>query len=335
MKTALITTTINVPTVLQLYRQHDPDVAFFVAIDRKTSEEAVNFCACDIPDCRVIYTGNAEKYKCAPLIGLDSIQRRNLALLEAVKWGADIIVSVDDDNIPLGPSYFSWFHAYLDYPFSGIKVSGRTGWFDPGRLFDPVSKHRGFPITHRNDPFRVDHVVNAKIGVAAGICLGDPDIDAVTRIERSPEVHRVSELLNAGIVVDPATHAVFNSQNTAFICELAPAFFMLPGVGRYDDIYASLIMQRVMRERNLHVHFGKPFVWQQRNQHDLIKDLRGEIDGMTFVESFAYLIDIDLPDGSVLEQVRFIWLELRREGILPPETAAAALAFLEDMEGVL
>jgi hypothetical protein len=64
------------------------------------------------------------------------------------------------------------------------------------------------------------------------------------------------------------------SPNTAVIRELIPAWFMMPGVGRHDDIYASLIVQRVARERNLHVHFGPPFTYQQRNKHDLIKDLR-------------------------------------------------------------
>ena len=38
MKTALITTTINVPTVLELYRQHGPDVAFFAVLDRKSAD---------------------------------------------------------------------------------------------------------------------------------------------------------------------------------------------------------------------------------------------------------------------------------------------------------
>ena len=37
-KIALITTTINVPEVLALYRQCDQEVRFFVAGDQKTSK---------------------------------------------------------------------------------------------------------------------------------------------------------------------------------------------------------------------------------------------------------------------------------------------------------
>ena len=40
MKTALITTTVNIPTVLALYRKLGPDVSFFVAADEKTPEIA-------------------------------------------------------------------------------------------------------------------------------------------------------------------------------------------------------------------------------------------------------------------------------------------------------
>src|SRR5882724_6601092 len=126
MKTALITTTINVPTVLELYRQHGPDVAFFVAIDRKTPPEALQFFN-GLPDCHVVSEG-IPAWKCSELIGWNSIQRRNIALLEAVKWGANIIVSVDDDNIPIDTAggfnrtYFQQFDAAL-FQHDGIKVS--------------------------------------------------------------------------------------------------------------------------------------------------------------------------------------------------------------------
>ena len=43
-----------------------------------------------------------ENYKeISDLIGWKSIQRRNIGFLQALKDGADIIASVDDDNIPL------------------------------------------------------------------------------------------------------------------------------------------------------------------------------------------------------------------------------------------
>lgn len=371
MKIALITTTVNKPTVLELYRQHGPDVRFFVAGDRKTPQEAADWCH-DLAGTTYLSPEMQQsfEYKCSELISWNCIQRRNIALLEAVKWGAEIIISIDDDNAPMDKNYFDdffkhwWFaantalaedrksifveHKLEHASFSGLKVSGTNRWFDVGNLLDPVSSHRGFPFSRRSDSWRVEHVTNVKIGVAAGICLGDPDISASTRIERAPEVHRVSQLLKSGVVVDasPAaggpTCTVFNSQNTAFIRELAPAMFMMPGVGRMDDIYASLIAQKIMHSRGLHVHFGRPFVWQQRNPHNLVRDLRQEIDGMENVEKLQkYLAtNVFVVEGAaVLEELRAIYAGFDKlpnsYDIVPKESVAAALAFLGDIERVI
>jgi len=312
MKTALIMTTINVPVVLALYRKLDPDVRFFVAGDEKTPSEVLHFCG-ELMHCSVV---GGTHYACDALIGWNTIARRNIALLEALKWGADIIVSIDDDNIPLDNEYFAWFEQRLVWGyewngFTGIKATSPTNWFDVGTLLDPVAPHRGFPHVKRAEPVFAS-VVGARVGAAAGICLGDPDISATTRIAQGPIVHRVSELLRAGIVVDPATtHTVFNSQNTAFIRELAPCFLMVPNYGRYDDIYAGLVAQRVAREHGYHIHFGQPFVWQTRNQHNLLKDLAQEQWGSEHILEFtAWLDGFILKDVTPVAAMRILFTNL-------------------------
>lgn len=345
MKIALITTTINVPHVLKLYRKNAHplyDIKFFVAGDEKTPLEAYEFCAA-IDNCE-IYSPERQRelgYACSELIGWNSIGRRNIMTLEALAWGADIIVTIDDDNAPFDYGYFRAFSTHLDDGgFMGVKASSKSKWFDVGQLFDPVAPHRGFPHTKKSEQM-FHPITDARVGLAAGICMGDPDIDAATRIVNGPIVHRVSELLRAGIVTDPReTWTVFNSQNTGFLRELAPAFFMAPGLGRHDDIFASLIVQRVMRERKMHVHFGTPFVWQQRNEHDLIKDLSVEIFGMSQVVRLGdWLASMALPEGSVVEQVAAIMAAADSSGlsygVLPQQTVEAFDAWLHDCEKVL
>lgn len=336
-KTALITTTINVPTVLELYRACDPDVHFFITGDRKTPDAAVVDFLENIPSHSYYGADWQSKlgYACSDLIGFNTIGRRNIALLEAVKSGAEIIVTIDDDNIPISRTYFSDIEYAMEFPFSGLRTDPNQQWFDPGTLLFPHAKHRGFPHLGFVESW-FDPVVNAKVGVVAGLCLGDPDIDATTRLEMSPIVHQANTIGSVGVVVHPKTNTVFNSQNTAFLRELAPAMFFMPGVGRYDDIYASLICQRVMRERDLHVHFGKPFVWQQRNDHSLITDLRAEIDGMENVTKMATLLDsiMLLPD-TVVNQCRRIHETLAHADWLPEIATQAAMAFLNDVEKVL
>jgi hypothetical protein len=330
MRTALITTTIGVPAVLSLYRKIDWEVRFFVATDLKTTSETYEFLA-GLPRTEVL----APRSIPAPLYAPDnSIQKRNNALLAAFRWGADIIVSVDDDNIPLG-SYFYSMRNPIHYPFAGPIACSPEHWFDVGTLLDPISPHRGFPISRTGQRPRMGSVVDAKIGVTAGICLGDPDISAVTRIANAPTVHRVSELLPAGVVVDPSCWTVFNSQNTAICRELAPAWMMWPGVGRYDDIFASLVVQRVARECGLHVHFGQPFVWQQRNQHDLVQDLKAEILGMEHVVHLAGILDDMNRFAADKPIVRQIWEKLAGVGWIPRQTVEAGFAWCDAVEAVL
>lgn len=334
MKIALATTTIHVPHALRLLRKCSPDVRFFVAIDEKTPEDAANFCTYDVGNTEVVYFDAVTRWKCADAIGFNTIARRNLAFLESFKWGADVIYSWDDDNISVDLNHFAHLHV-MQRPFNGIKVHGYENWFDPGRLLVPRTVHRGFPSTQPLSMI-VGHTESVRIGVAAGFVLGDTDIDAVTRIAMAPDIQQVSELGHTGVVVDPHCWTVFNAQNTAIVRELVPAFFQMPNVGRHDDIYASLIVQRVARERGLHVHFGQPFTYQQRNEHDLLVDLKAEISGMENVIKLADLLDsIFLKGRSVIEDTRTIYQTLLHCAFIPEASARAGMAWLEDCESIL
>lgn len=338
MRLALVTTTINVPTVLKLYRACDPDVMFFITGDRKSPDHDIVDFLQGVPN-HFYYGADWQSklgYKCSDLIGWGTISRRCIAILEALKWGADIIVTCDDDNIPLTTDYFAAFEHTLTAPFNGVGVKGHTGWFDPGKLLLPPAPHRGFPHDVRSLWGAVP-IDNVRVGVAAGMCLGDPDISACERIINHPDVHGVSELLRAGIVVDTQTWTVFNSQNTAFVRELAPAFLLCPQFGRYDDIVASLIVQRVMRERDMHVHFGQPLVHQARNPHNLLNDLDAETWGMRNVARIAEFLDtLKLSrNGSVSEHVASIYDALFVQKWIPEGTSALGQAWLGDIKQVM
>lgn len=347
MKIGLVATTIHTPYVLPLLHKYGPDVRFFVALDENTPEEAVNFCQHDVPNVQVLFIRDQQKWKCSAPIGFKNIQRRNIATLEALAWGADILVSWDTDNIPLDKNYFKDFecalrsgaqHSNYEHYKAWDGLLASNPWFDVGQLLNPISPHRGFPHDKIAVP-QFEPVVDVRVGVAAGICLGDPDISAVTRIASGPTVHSVSEVLRSGIVTDPRkTWTVFNTQNTSFICELAPAMFCPPGLGRFDDIVASLVTQRIMRERNLHVHFGKPFIFQQRNPHDLVKDLSAELWGMLNIKNVADRLDnLALAQtDSVVGQVRRIYTVFHDHvEWFPKQASAAALSFCDDVETVL
>lgn len=340
MKVALITTTIHVPEVLERYRQLDRSVAIFVAGDRRTPHSEARLFIERLGNAVYYSDADQEKlgYQCSVIIGWNKIMRRNIALLEALRWGADVIISVDDDNIPLNDDYFSQFGSILSTPFNGLMASSDRHWVNAGEFLSPRVYHRGFPYEHRNS----DHKITLKpasgirVGVAAGLWLGDPDIDAMERIVLHPTVCQVSEVLRAGLVVDHSCLTPFNSQNTAYIAELAPLMMVLVGVGRYDDIWASYIAQRVMMETDYHIHFGGPFVWQQRNPQSLWVNLKDELFGMEFTSKFCEdLRAADLGEGNVLLKLRRLYEHIHRLNYLPPEIYALGKVWADDVEKTL
>jgi hypothetical protein len=265
--------------------------------------------------------------------------RRSIGLLEAVKAGADIIVHADDDNTAVERDYFKHFERLVGSRFTGLQASSDTGWVDAAWFLQPSVHHRGFPhqLWHPFSPPEIGPVRDTRIGVAAGLWLGDPDIDAVTRIVNRPSCMSTSPVADAGFVVSEKCYSPFNSQNTAFIRDLLPAMVMLTPYGRFDDIWCSFIAERVMREHGWHVHYGKPYVWQQRlggRDKRLMKDLADEVEGMKFTLEFTSVLDhMELQGKSVIQDVAHIHEKLAQT----PFNRASQLgaAWVRDAERVL
>lgn len=335
MKIGVCTTTIRIPNALKVLRKFAAhNVKFFVALDHNSDFKAIS--TWGDPDDQFCWMTPdwQKKYKCSEALGWRTLARRNTAFLAALEWGCDAIYSHDDDNLVTEGTFFERIEVDFE-PFSGIKVSNAKGWFDPGSLLIPTTRQRGVPWNHLYANW-AEPVTDAKVGVVSGLIVGDPDCDASTRMEKSPDIGSVHVLGQAGVVVDAQTWTIFNSQNTSILRELIPAFFLMPAVGRHDDVYGSLIVQRVMRERGYHVHLGAPFCYQARNPHNLITDLRAEIDGMENVQKLADLLDhIPLPGKSVIADVRIIYEQLQNCAFIPRASAVAGLLWLEDCEGVL
>lgn len=331
MKTALVTTTIHVPKVLELYRAHDPDVMFFVAGDLKTPDETKDYCE-SLPNCVYLDHRNSNS-RHSILIGLNTDSRRNIALLEAMKWKPDIIISVDDDMLPATePSCFFWhFDQHFSDQWHGIQVGNAGKWFNHGAMTVPPIFARGLPYDQQ-DCCDIDFVTDAQIGAVQGTILGVPDGDATYAIAVGHPITGVSEILRTGFVAHLKANAVFNSQITAFKAELAPAFAQFYfAQGRNTDIQASLLMRRIMRERNLYTLYGLPCGYHARAPRPLLKDLQAERYGVDNIAAYAdYLNRAPLPkDISVTEQCRIL-----AQGWNGPELEAA-MAWYEDCEQVL
>jgi hypothetical protein len=338
VKIALITTTIRVPRNLELFRAYGPDVDMVIAGDKKTPHGEVAALA-DRLGALYLSDGDQERlgYACSEVIGWNVTVRRNVALLEALKLKPDIVITVDDDNWPLETSYFEDVVRVLAEPYTGLVLTG-VGWVNVGALYDPPYRRRGFPPT-RMALHDVGCAVDWRVGVAQGLCLGDPDAAAQERLDGSCRVTNLPDLLRRGVVVEPGDFAPFNSQNTAYRAELAPLMAMLPGsVGRNEDSWASYLAQRIMWELGYCIHYGTPLVWQQRNKHDPVEDYLAE----TFADEMATIfcrdlraVDLSGAGGDMLTMLLAVHQQLSEVSYLQSKTLAFFDAWIRDLEVVL
>jgi len=208
--------------------------------------------------------------KLSDLIGWNCIQRRNFGILYAWKNGADIVAVVDDDNIP----YKDWGKKLL------IDKKTKTNFYKTNApAFDPISVtnhknlwHRGFPIQildKRKDAKKQIKIIKADI--QADFWNGDPDIDAICRMEHHP----ICKFKEKYFPLSSNKVSPFNSQNTFISKKVLPHYFLFPHIGRMDDIWASYYVL----SKGFKVVYNKASVFQKRNEHDLTKDMLKEFIG--------------------------------------------------------
>ena len=208
--------------------------------------------------------------KLSDLIGWNCIQRRNFGILYAWKNGADIVAVVDDDNIP----YKNWGKKLL------IDKKTKTNFYNTKSVaFDPISVtnhknlwHRGFPIQildQRNNAKKQTKIMKADI--QADFWNGDPDIDAICRMEHHP----ICKFKDKYFPLASNKVSPFNSQNTFISKKVLPHYFLFPHIGRMDDIWASYYVL----SKGFKVVYNKASVFQKRNEHDLTKDMLKEFIG--------------------------------------------------------
>lgn len=279
MKRALVTTTINdiskwLPRWMAQLTVNDVVV---VVGDDKTPHDKVMDALAQYDRTYYIDPRFPSRWKSTDVLGRNTIQRRNLGFLDAAAMKADLIISVDDDNVPVNDTWLEQITQQFGSARRVQAVSTSSGWFNPGEICLPRTVCRGFPIDQLHRPYVEQHIMedDVRCGVFQSMVLGDPDVDAVTRIVDAPEV--VGTYRN--VTLADGTWAPFNSQATVFRTELLPCMMMWPGVGRYDDIWASFLCQAVMQPFGYRVRFGAPCVRQDRNEHDLIRDLELELHG--------------------------------------------------------
>jgi hypothetical protein len=342
-KIAVVTTTIHTPTLLSAYvldRQTDSssplgqvELDIIVSGDVSTPTEAREC----VEKLGGTYLGVDDaattRWKTHRQVGTYSIQRRNIATLHALATGADVIITVDDDNEP----HYRHLHRIIDEFQPGMRrlLSAPDGLWNPGSLLTPPTWQRGFPLDRRRDSlnFTSESKWLDNVGVVQGLTTGDPDIDAIERIVNNPTCDTI--VVDENVVLDYGLWAPFNTQNTAITRELAPLLQCMVHVGRYDDILASYIARAVMDVARWRVSYGHPLTHSVRNEHNLVKDLEQELLGYKILPKFiTRLREADITaDAPILDQ--YVDAFDAVSGLLSMHTSEATDAWITDVETAL
>ena len=281
MKKFIVTTTINSPTVatLKFIEIAKRDNWHFVVVgDTKTPHAEY-----ERLDCIYLHPDNQDlKYpKLSKIIGWKTIQRRNIGFIYAYEHGADVVATVDDDNIP----YDNWGTDL--YVGKEVEVDYYTN--KELLVFDPLSVtnqsnlwHRGFPIDLLHLKNSIEYKGKKKITplIQADLWDGDPDIDAMCRLSFKPIVKFDTTSPFAAAEISP-----FNSQNTFIHRDALKHYAVWPYVGRMDDIWGGYYTQKMIGDDKL--IYNRASVYQDRNVQDLITNLEKEIIGYRHTLDFT------------------------------------------------
>ena len=229
----------------------------------------------------------------------DTDHRRNIGYLMAWRDGADIMISVDDDNLP-GQQWLGE-HAVVREPRGRHLVMGSPdNWWNPCTLLDSFSPRiwpRGFPYWPRILDWtetRIRDFQECEVAINAGLWNGDPDVDAITRLALRPTV-----AASGGSAVLAADNwAPVNSQNTAVRRDVIPAYYFFRS-GRFGDIYQGYLAQACAKAAGHAVRFGTPVVTHARNDHDLLRDLQLELPDILILDGWLdWLTDAGFAGGT-------------------------------------
>jgi hypothetical protein len=302
LKTAIALTTIHIPHCLADYaenlnRYDHKNVTFIVVSDLKTPPEAKACCermSADF-DRPVVYLDVDEQRRyLARFPALDaalpynSFARRNVGDLWAYEHGAEVLVRVDDDNYPTDGDFLAP-HLACGREVEATSVRSSLGWFNVCELL--VERQgipfypRGFPYSQRWKPSTIDRQpARGRVAVNAGLWLGDPDVDALTRLTFPIDATAMQPVGDQGLLLEPGTWCPINTQNTAFHRDALSAAYIPANVGRYDDIWMGYILRRIIDHMGDRVSYGWPLVSQRRNVHNLWRDLDAEMNGNLYTD---------------------------------------------------
>jgi hypothetical protein len=221
--------------------------------------------------------------------------RKNIGYLLAIAAGAKKIIETDDDNFPL-PNFWTERKSRLTVP--SVR---KTGWLNVYKYFSSsLIWPRGLPLNEVNAAIPDYEKLVTELNycpIQQGLANNNPDVDAIYRLLLPlPQ----SFLTDRKISLKNGVWCPFNSQNTTWWNESFPLLYLPAYCSfRMTDIWRSFVAQRIAWEADWAILFHEPSVYQERNEHNLMRDFSDEIEGYVNNAKIAdVLSSISLKSGA-------------------------------------
>jgi len=220
--------------------------------------------------------------------------RKNIGYLLAMKSGAERIVESDDDNLPRA-------NFWIERPRTlRCRKTDNAGWTNVyAHYTDRLIWPRGLPLDAVHTPttsYDEMPMIDVDCPIQQGLADDNPDVDAIYRLLLPlPIQFRTDRQIAYGA----GSWSPFNSQNTTWWPDAYPLMY-LPAqcTMRATDIWRSLVAQRVAWANGWSILFHEPSVYQERNEHNLMRDFRDEVPVYLRNREIASILDgIDLAAG--------------------------------------
>ncbi len=330
MRTALVVTSISAPnTALQELAAGclSQDWHFVVAGDSKSPPDFL------LNGCQFLSLEEQRRsgFALASIAPEKSYTRKNIAYLEAMRAGTEVIVETDDDNRPM-PSFWA-----ARVPQVSARMIEADDWINIYQYFSSGFIYpRGLPLNaaRRQGPIPSGSRLE-ECPVQQGLANDDPDVDAVYRM-LYPLPFRF-ETDPGPILLRNGAWCPFNSQNTTFFRTAFPLLYLPAHCSfRMTDIWRSFVAQRVLQARGQGVLFHAPTVYQERNDHDLMRDFEEELPGYLHNAGIRQaLLEIPMGQGESMRcLMEKCYQKLIRLGLVADGEEMLLQAWFEDLEGL-
>lgn len=240
--------------------------------------------------------------------------RKNIGYLLAFERDHTVVIETDDDNFP-----YDSFWRLPEREVAAYHLE-QSGWTNVYRYYSetPVWP-RGFSVEHlKADPAPLPtSPTNVHSPIHQGLANRNPDVDAIFRLIFSLPIDFDGTF---SVALGPGAWCPFNSQNTIWWREAFPLMYLPAHCSfRMTDIWRSFVAQRIAHENGWPILFHPPTVYQERNEHNLLKDLSDEVVGLlnngAIMESLAAL---SLRSGAehLTENLKTCYDVLIRDGLV-------------------